>query len=40
MSQSSFVTHEVFNQSPPFEEVDLYALDRPLVGAVTAFGGS
>ncbi|MBV9559256.1 MAG: acyl-CoA dehydrogenase family protein [Bradyrhizobium sp.] len=39
MTQSSFVTHEVFNQSPPFEEVDLYALDRPLLGAVAAFGG-
>jgi putative acyl-CoA dehydrogenase len=39
MTQSSFVTHEVFNQSPPFQEVDLYALDRPLVGAVAAFGG-
>jgi hypothetical protein len=22
--------HEVFNQSPPFKEVDLFALDRPL----------
>jgi putative acyl-CoA dehydrogenase len=27
-------THEVFNQSPPFEEVDLFMLDRPLVEAV------
>ena len=26
----SFATHEVFNQSPPFEDVDLFALDRPL----------
>ena len=26
MSQTSFSTHEVFNQSPPFEDVDLYGL--------------
>jgi putative acyl-CoA dehydrogenase len=25
MSQPSFLTHEVFNQSPPFEDIDLYA---------------
>ncbi|ANW01772.1 acyl-CoA dehydrogenase family protein [Bradyrhizobium icense] len=40
MSQASFSTHEVFNQSPPFEDVDLYALDRPLVDAVAANGGA
>jgi putative acyl-CoA dehydrogenase len=28
-------THEVFNQSPPFEDVDLFTMDRPLVDAVT-----
>jgi len=39
MSQPVFVTHEVFNQSPPFEDVDLYAVDRPLVEAVAANGG-
>jgi putative acyl-CoA dehydrogenase len=27
-------THEVFNQAPPFEDVDLFALDRPLIEAV------
>jgi putative acyl-CoA dehydrogenase len=27
-------THEVLNQSPPFEDVDLFASDRPLVEAV------
>jgi putative acyl-CoA dehydrogenase len=32
-------THEVFNQSPPFEDVDLFALDRPLMEAVAANGG-
>jgi putative acyl-CoA dehydrogenase len=33
-------THEVFNQSPPFEDVDLFALDRPLAEAVAANGGA
>ncbi|TYO62422.1 DNA alkylation response protein [Bradyrhizobium hipponense] len=40
MIQPSFATHEVFNQSPPFEDVDLFALDRPLVEAVKANGGA
>src|SRR5258708_3155175 len=40
MTQPSSVTHEVFNQSPPFEDVDLFALDRPLVEAVAANGGA
>ena len=40
MTQASFATHEVFNQSPPFEDVDLYALDRPLVEAVAANGSA
>jgi len=39
MKQTTFATHEVFNQSPPFEDVDLFALDRPLKEAVAAFGG-
>ncbi|MGY8638142.1 acyl-CoA dehydrogenase family protein [Bradyrhizobium sp. 14AA] len=40
MTQPSFATHEVFNQSPPFEDVDLFAVDRPLVDAVQANGGA
>ena len=40
MTQPTFATHEVFNQSPPFEDVDLYALDRPLCEAVAAYGGA
>ena len=39
MTQPSFATHEVFNQSPPFEDVDLFAADRPLREAVAANGG-
>src|SRR6201991_4242592 len=39
MTQPS-VTHEVFNQSPPFEDVDLFTLDRPLADAVAANGGA
>lgn len=39
MSQAAFATHEVFNQSPPFEDVDLFMADRPLVDAVVANGG-
>ncbi|WP_440640713.1 isovaleryl-CoA dehydrogenase [Bradyrhizobium sp. PUT101] len=40
MTQPSFATHDVFNQSPPFEDVDLFAVDRPLVEAVRANGGA
>jgi putative acyl-CoA dehydrogenase len=40
MSQASFATHEVFNQSPPFWDIDLFVVDRPLVEAVAANGGS
>jgi putative acyl-CoA dehydrogenase len=40
MTQPSFATHEVFNQSPPLEDVDLFAMDRPLVEAVKANGGA
>jgi len=39
MTQASFATHEVFNQSPPFVDVDLFALDTALAGAVAANGG-
>jgi hypothetical protein len=39
MTLARFETHDVFNQSPPFEDVDLFALDRPLVDAVMANGG-
>src|ERR1700732_572092 len=40
MTQATFATHEVFNQSPPFEDVDLFAVDRPLADAVAANGGA
>lgn len=40
MTQPSFATHEVFNQSPPLEDVDLFAVDLPLVEAVKANGGA
>src|SRR5882672_9027581 len=40
MTQASLATHEVFNQSPPFEDVDLFVLDRPLVEAVAANGAA
>src|SRR2546421_472020 len=40
MTQPSFATDEVLNQSPPFEDVDLFALDRRLVDAVAANGGA
>src|SRR6202171_5292645 len=40
MTQPSFTTHEVLNQSPPFEDVDLFTLDRPLAEAVAANGGA
>ena len=40
MTQPSFATPEVFNQSPPFEGVDLFTLDQPLQDAVAANGGA
>jgi putative acyl-CoA dehydrogenase len=40
MTQTASATHEVFNQSPPFEDVDLFTLDRPLADAVAANGGA
>jgi putative acyl-CoA dehydrogenase len=39
-AQHQSTTHEVFNQSPPFEDIDLFALDRPLTEAVAANGGA
>ena len=39
MTRPAFATHEVFNQSPPFEDVDFYALDTSLREAVASFGG-
>ena len=35
-----FETHEVLNQSPPFEDVDLFVLDRPLQDAIAANGAA
>jgi putative acyl-CoA dehydrogenase len=35
----AFATHEVLNQSPPFEDVNLYTSDRALVEAVNREGG-
>jgi putative acyl-CoA dehydrogenase len=40
MTQTASATHEVFNQSPPFEDIDLFMLDRPLMEAVAANGGA
>jgi putative acyl-CoA dehydrogenase len=37
--RARFDTHEVFNQSPPYENVDLFLSDEPLRGAVAANGG-
>jgi putative acyl-CoA dehydrogenase len=36
---SPFATHEVLNQSPPFEDVNLFTSDRALVEAVKREGG-
>jgi putative acyl-CoA dehydrogenase len=40
MTQATSATHEVFNQSPPFEDVDLFAVDKPLAEAVAVNGGA
>ncbi|HLX17792.1 MAG TPA: acyl-CoA dehydrogenase family protein [Bradyrhizobium sp.] len=40
MTLASFATHEVLNQSPPFVDVDLFAMDRPLAETVAANGGA
>ena len=39
-SRSRFDTHEIFNQSPPYEDVDLYSSDVPLIGALKANGAA
>ncbi len=36
---SAFTTHEVLNQSPPFENVNLFTSDRALMEAVNREGG-
>jgi putative acyl-CoA dehydrogenase len=36
--QQRFDTHDIFNQSPPYEDVDLFASDRVLRDAVEANG--
>jgi putative acyl-CoA dehydrogenase len=35
---AGFDTHEVFNQSPPYADIDLFTSDRPLQDAVAANG--
>ncbi|MEY9494894.1 putative acyl-CoA dehydrogenase [Bradyrhizobium elkanii] len=40
MTQAPFATHDVFNQSPPFENVDLFTVDAPLAAAIAANGGA
>ena len=40
MTQPSSATREVLNQSPPFVDVDLFALDLPLAEAVAANGAA
>ena len=39
-AEPAFDTHEVFNQSPPYEDVDLFSSDAPLIAAVKANGGA
>ncbi|WP_076858006.1 acyl-CoA dehydrogenase family protein [Bradyrhizobium mercantei] len=39
MTQAPFATHDVLNQSPPLENVDLFTTDAALVAAVAANGG-
>src|SRR6202049_311175 len=40
MTQAPFATHEVFNQAPPFQDIDLFTVDKPLANAVAANGGA
>src|SRR5437868_5714107 len=40
MTHPAFATHEVFNQSPPFEDVDLFTLDMPLSESIAANGAA
>jgi putative acyl-CoA dehydrogenase len=37
--RSTFATHEVLNQSPPFEDINLFSTDRALMEAVSREGG-
>jgi putative acyl-CoA dehydrogenase len=37
--RSALATHDVTNQPPPFEDINLYANDAALMGAVEAGGG-
>src|SRR3954462_10058189 len=37
-AQHGFETHDIFNQSPPYEDVDLFTSDRALRDAVQANG--
>ena len=38
MIATPFATHATFNQSPPFEDINLYACDAPLMEAVKREG--
>ena len=38
MASTAFDTHDIFNQSPPYEDVNLFSSDRPLQDAVAANG--
>jgi hypothetical protein len=40
MTDATSAIHAVLNQSPPFEDVNLFELDRPLVEAVAMNEGS
>src|SRR5437762_2979081 len=40
MTHPAFATHEVFNHSPPFEDVDLFTLDTPLSESIAANGAA
>jgi putative acyl-CoA dehydrogenase len=40
MTRTSFATHDVLNQSTPFVDVDLFALDTALAAAVAANGAA
>ena len=39
-ARQRFETHDIFNQSPPYEDVDLFATDRSLRDAVAANGAA
>src|SRR2546423_688660 len=40
MAQGSSATHEVFNQSPPLVDVDLYGMDTPFAESMAASGAA